>query len=146
MLISSLCSYFHPMNVFIWQKSHFVDKYVQNAKFSKWQKSNLHRALRGRTITAPHKSIEYIGLHMTIFLHNHTKMKLFTHWNVEIRSGTLLSSIYYSTRIMFWNCRLTCLEIGPVTWSQDWWLGMLFHNLTSWGKRHGFLCPIIRFI
>ena len=94
MLISSLCSYFHPMNVFIWQKSHFVDKYVQNAKFSKWQKSNLHRALRGRTITAPHKSIEYIGLHMTIFLHNHTKMKLFTHWNVEIRSGTLLSSIY----------------------------------------------------
>ena len=96
MLISILCGYFCPINVFIWQKSHFVDKYVQNAKFSKWQKSNLHRALRGRTITAPHKSIEYIGLHMTIFLHNHTKMKLFTHWFVEIRSGTLLSSIYYS--------------------------------------------------
>ena len=93
MLILIVCGYFYPINVFIWQKSHFVDKYVQNAKFSKWQKSNLHRALRGRTITAPHKSIEYIGLHMTIFLHNHTKMKLFTHWFVEIRSGTLLSPL-----------------------------------------------------
>ena len=98
MLVSILYGYFCPINVFTWQKSHFVDKYVQNANFSKWQKSNLHRALRGRTITAPHKSIEYIGLHMTIFLHNHTKMKLFTHWFVEIRSGTLLSSIYSSMK------------------------------------------------
>ena len=101
MLILIVCGYFYPINVFIWQKSHFVDKYVQNAKFSKWQKSNLHRALRGRTITAPHKSIEYIGLHMTIFLQKHNWMKLFTDWFVEICSGTLLSSIY-SIRCIYW--------------------------------------------
>ena len=125
MLISILCGYFCPINVFIWQKSHFVDKYVQNANFSKWQKSNLHRALRGRTITAPHKSIEYIGLHMTIFLHNHTKMKLFSHWFVEIRSGTLLSSIYTHVKNLLIFVHTCMYLIGNMSLSTEFGLPLV---------------------
>ena len=51
MLILIVCGYFYPINVFIWQKNHFVDKYVQNAKFSKWQKSNLQGTILAQNLT-----------------------------------------------------------------------------------------------
>ena len=63
---------------FINAKRGFMDPNQKIAQPAKCQKSNLHTAVGPRTKMAPRKLFEYVGLHMSIFLHKYIKMKVWT--------------------------------------------------------------------